>query len=369
MSSFEQLQEALKPLWHYAGARSADGAASAYEEEPGIEFDPKEHVLQMCWTVRGDEDFRQSLDEMCMNLNELAEQGAAIEVTFYDAEFDEEDEDRDAESRDDFLMLFVGPNPAAIMQVQRDLLVQDVVNMMERHFDGSELGGVVAEIDKLFSSVSTTSSTRSRSAARRVARAVPGMAEAAAPAICTEAEHGPGRTCRPPCRQLPGGLPRIPAAPGRRTAGLGAPGGLVAAAPSRGPRAAHRCGLVPACREPAPGAPAPDAAPGARYDSKLHVVRNALGLHTISARVQGGRLKAQHEIRIGALFRDAPPAFLSMIVVHELAHLREREHNKAFYRASTWSRPITSWNSSCGCTSCTSRRAGAPVGAGRIDAA
>jgi len=35
--------------------------------------------------------------------------------------------------------------------VQRDLLVQDVVNMMERHFDGSELGGVVAEIDKLFS--------------------------------------------------------------------------------------------------------------------------------------------------------------------------------------------------------------------------
>ena len=48
-------------------------------------------------------------------------------------------------------MLFVGPNPAAIMQVQRDLLVQDVINMMERHFDGAELGGVVQEIDKLFS--------------------------------------------------------------------------------------------------------------------------------------------------------------------------------------------------------------------------
>ena len=36
------------------------------------------------------------------------------------------------------------------MQVQRDLLVEDVVNLMERHFDGAELGGVVAEIDKLF---------------------------------------------------------------------------------------------------------------------------------------------------------------------------------------------------------------------------
>lgn len=148
---FEQLQEALKPLWQYAGARSlVDGAESAYEEEPGIQFDAQQRLLQMCWTVRGDEDFRQSLDDMCMNLNELAEQGAAIEITFYDVEFDEEDQDRDEESRDDFLMLFVGPTPAAIMQVQRDLLVQDVIATMERHFDASELVGVVGEIDKLF---------------------------------------------------------------------------------------------------------------------------------------------------------------------------------------------------------------------------
>jgi hypothetical protein len=85
-----------------------------------------------------------------MNLNEVADTGAAIEVTFYDADFDNEEEVPSGESRDDFLMLFVGPNPAAIMQVQRDLLVQDLINMMERHFDGSELGGVVAEVDKLF---------------------------------------------------------------------------------------------------------------------------------------------------------------------------------------------------------------------------
>jgi len=147
----EQVQEALKPLWHYAGARSfSAGAVSAYEEEPGLKFDAREHLIQLCWTVRGHEDFRQSLDELCMNLNDVSAQGAAIEVTFYDAEFDEEEDDREGESRDDFVMLFVGPNPAAIMQVQRDLLVQDVINMMERHFDGSELGGVVAEIDKLF---------------------------------------------------------------------------------------------------------------------------------------------------------------------------------------------------------------------------
>ncbi len=150
--SFEQIQDALKPLWKYAGAKSlAAAAASVYEEEPGIKFDAPKHLLQMCWTVPGDEDFRQALDEMCMGLNDLAEAGAPIEVTFYDSDFDdEEDGDEEGEARDDFVIYFVGPTPAAIMQVQRDLLVQDLIGLMERHFDGSELGEVVAAVDQLF---------------------------------------------------------------------------------------------------------------------------------------------------------------------------------------------------------------------------
>jgi hypothetical protein len=148
----QALQEALKPLWHYAGARSLkDGGVSLYEEEPGIRFDAANLVLQLCWTVRGDEDFRMVLDDLCMNLNEVSSAGAQIEVTFYDTEFDDDDESREEDARDDFVMLFVGPDPGAIMQIQRDLLVNDVIHLMERHFDGSELSGVVAEIDKLFS--------------------------------------------------------------------------------------------------------------------------------------------------------------------------------------------------------------------------
>lgn len=68
------------------------------------------------------------------------------------------------------------------------------------------------------------------------------------------------------------------------------------------------------------------------YDGKIHVIDNALGTHTFVSRVQGGRLKAKHEIRIASIFREAPEAFLKMIVVHELAHLKEKEHNKAFYQ-------------------------------------
>ena len=149
---FKALQEAAKPLWKYAGAKSlTEGAQSLYEEEPGIRFEAADHKLQLCWTVRGDEDFRQVLDDLCMNINEISAAGAQLEITSYDTEFEDEDESRGAESRDDFLILFVGPDPASIMQAQRDLLVQDVVGLMERHFDGSELSGVVQEIDKLFS--------------------------------------------------------------------------------------------------------------------------------------------------------------------------------------------------------------------------
>jgi predicted metal-dependent hydrolase len=67
------------------------------------------------------------------------------------------------------------------------------------------------------------------------------------------------------------------------------------------------------------------------YDNKLKILQQALGTHTMVSRVQGTQLKAKREIRIASLFKQAPAAFLQMIVVHELAHLREREHDKAFY--------------------------------------
>src|SRR5207342_3021122 len=72
-----------------------------------------------------------------------------------------------------------------------------------------------------------------------------------------------------------------------------------------------------------------------RYDSKLQVMKHALGTHTTISRVQGDRLKTSREIRIATVFRDAPADFLKMIVVHELAHLKEAEHNKSFYQLCT----------------------------------
>ncbi len=75
------------------------------------------------------------------------------------------------------------------------------------------------------------------------------------------------------------------------------------------------------------------------YDNKLHVIAHALGTHTAVSRVQGGKLKAKREIRIATLFKDAPAEFLRMITVHELAHLKEKAHDKAFYQLCTYMEP------------------------------
>jgi len=68
------------------------------------------------------------------------------------------------------------------------------------------------------------------------------------------------------------------------------------------------------------------------YDNRLSIDHHALGLNTAISRVQGGKLKAKKEIRISSFFKETPADFLKMIVVHELAHLKERNHDKAFYQ-------------------------------------
>ena len=67
------------------------------------------------------------------------------------------------------------------------------------------------------------------------------------------------------------------------------------------------------------------------YDGKVQTL-NALGTHRFVSRVQGSKLKAKNEIRVAPMFKSMPEEFLRMIVVHELAHFKEKEHNKAFYK-------------------------------------
>ena len=69
-----------------------------------------------------------------------------------------------------------------------------------------------------------------------------------------------------------------------------------------------------------------------RFDSRLQLIQHALGTHTSISRVQGAKLQAKREIRIASIFRDVPIEFLRMIVAHEIAHMKEPAHDKAFYQ-------------------------------------
>ncbi len=68
------------------------------------------------------------------------------------------------------------------------------------------------------------------------------------------------------------------------------------------------------------------------YDDKVTLRHQALGLHSFVSRAQGKKTKAKNEIRISSRLKKIPEPMLHVVVVHELAHLREKDHNKAFYR-------------------------------------
>lgn len=67
------------------------------------------------------------------------------------------------------------------------------------------------------------------------------------------------------------------------------------------------------------------------YDDKISLSHHALGLHSFVSRPQGRKTKSKNEIRISSVLKFVPEAMLLAVVVHELAHLREKAHNKAFY--------------------------------------
>jgi UTP pyrophosphatase len=67
------------------------------------------------------------------------------------------------------------------------------------------------------------------------------------------------------------------------------------------------------------------------FNGKLDYAYRALGVNSAQTRLQGCKLKTKFEIKISTVFKNAPERFLRMIVVHELVHLKERNHSKAFY--------------------------------------
>ncbi|MGH1462993.1 MAG: M48 metallopeptidase family protein [Neptuniibacter sp.] len=74
------------------------------------------------------------------------------------------------------------------------------------------------------------------------------------------------------------------------------------------------------------------------YSDKVSAI-NALGVHSRISRIQGSKLKSKKQIQIDSKLKAMPIEFLRMLVVHELAHFKELDHNKAFYQLCLYMEP------------------------------
>ncbi len=68
------------------------------------------------------------------------------------------------------------------------------------------------------------------------------------------------------------------------------------------------------------------------FDGKTTAAAQALGLNKSKQRIHGKKIKTKNEILVASTFKAMPAKFLEFIVVHELAHLKEKNHDKAFYK-------------------------------------
>ncbi len=67
------------------------------------------------------------------------------------------------------------------------------------------------------------------------------------------------------------------------------------------------------------------------FDNNINRVYKALGLNLTISRSHGRKTKSRNEIKIASIFKTAPIDFLRMIIIHEIAHLRVKDHDKKFY--------------------------------------
>jgi uncharacterized protein DUF6806 len=134
-----QLDQAMRPWLDYLDVDTIADAHSLEREEPGITYDSKERVVNICWTGEVGRSFQSRLTEAFHNLGPLTEYASEVEVNYYPEG-----------GEDEFYQMFVGPSPEAIHEFRRQCVVEDVSNLLSRHLGKGETDQVAALINQLF---------------------------------------------------------------------------------------------------------------------------------------------------------------------------------------------------------------------------
>lgn len=133
------LEQALNPWLGYVDIESLAEARSAHQDEPGIVYDRRRRILEICWTGWVGRNFQKALEGAFEALCPFTEEAAGVEVTYYHED-----------GRDEHGMVFVGPNTDAIEMAQRRYMIEDMQALLGRHFGENEISEVIGLINQLF---------------------------------------------------------------------------------------------------------------------------------------------------------------------------------------------------------------------------
>ena len=137
--SKKQIELALAPWLEYLDADAMADLKSLEPEEPGLRFDDKDLMLQVCWTGETGRSFHAALESALENLGPLCYEAVEVELTVYHVNGEQE-------SR----LLFVGPTAHAIHEAQRRCMIEDIAALLARQFGKERAAEVTAVVERLF---------------------------------------------------------------------------------------------------------------------------------------------------------------------------------------------------------------------------
>ncbi|HTS54541.1 MAG TPA: DUF6806 family protein [Burkholderiales bacterium] len=135
-----QIEVALQPWLDYLDVENMDEAKSVHRDEPGVVFDARRRLLEICWTGDVGRNFRKIVEDSLQALCRYCEQATEIQLSYYHED-----------GRDEIGIVFVGPTAESIHEAQRRRMVEDISNILSRHFSPSEVSEVVTHVNELFS--------------------------------------------------------------------------------------------------------------------------------------------------------------------------------------------------------------------------
>ncbi|HEX9192673.1 MAG TPA: DUF6806 family protein [Burkholderiales bacterium] len=133
------IEQALRPWFDYVDVDGLADARSAHQDEPGMVYDRRRRALDICWTGYVGRNFQSSLDGAFEALSPYSEEAAAVEVSYYHED-----------GQDEHSWVFVGPTQESIRDMQRRRMADDISALLARHFGEAEIGEVVALVNQLF---------------------------------------------------------------------------------------------------------------------------------------------------------------------------------------------------------------------------